>query len=158
MNMKMTVKSSIGKGLQEFTSNYQKRNPEIMAKVGVQLLNYTLNGSPRVSVVPPILDGILRSSGSVFVGGKLVGTSPMVGKGTPNTSLSESNPNVITVGFNTGYAARMENDNWTPGPVSQQSGDVGNKFLKQHIDGDMEALSKLYSILAQKELFSGGKE
>lgn len=120
--------------------------------LALQLLNWTINGSARVNVTPPIKDGILRGSGSAFVGGEFVGdTKKDYIAGTPNTSYGDTNPNDITVGFNTSYAAKLHETNWTPGPASEQAGDVGNKFLEKHIEADGQDLTKLYAAIFKKE-------
>lgn len=120
-------------------------------KVGIQLLNWTLEGSAHEKVVPPILDGILRGSGSVFVGSKMVGTSKDYPNGTPNRSYL-AHRDVITIGFNTAYAAKLHEKEWNPGPVSQQSGDTGNKYIEKHLIADGEDLVKLYADFFKKEV------
>lgn len=122
-------------------------------KVGLQLINWVVNGSSSESVVPPIKDGILRGSGSVFVGSKMVGdTKGMFGNGNPNNSYS-GKPDEITIGINTSYAAKLHEKQfsdtpqkgaWSPGPISRQSGDVGNKFVERHLKADGKNLTQLY--------------
>lgn len=120
-------------------------------KVGLQLLNWTLEGSSNESVVPPILDGILRGSGSVFVGSKVVGDSKSdYPQGTPNKSYT-AHRDVITIGFNTAYAAKLHEKEWQPGPVSLQSGDTGNKYIERHLKADGEDLVALYAEFFKKE-------
>lgn len=122
------------------------------AKVGLQLLNWTLNGSSRESVVPPIKDGILRGSGSVFVGSELVGDSKSgYPNGTPNASYT-GHKDIITIGFNTSYAEKMHETSWNPGPVSMQSGDTGNKFIEKHLRADGKDLLKLYATFFKQEM------
>lgn len=124
------------------------------AKVGLQLLNWTLEGSNNESVVPPIKDGILRGSGSVFVGSDLIGDSKtQYPEGTPNKSYS-GHKDIITIGFNTSYAERMHETEWTPGPVSEQSGDTGNKFIEKHLRADGRNLLKLYATFFKQEMGS----
>lgn len=155
--MKFIVKSTVAKGLEMYSKKQVEILPRALAVIGLQLLNNIVNGSPAVSVVPPIKEGVLRSSGSVFVGSKLVGTSPMLTQGTPNTQFTAPG-NTITVGFNTAYAARMHEDNWKPGPVSKQDGDTGNKFISKHLEGDWNELQQLYADILKKDLHSGGIE
>lgn len=120
-------------------------------KVALQLLNWSLEGSANESVVPPILDGILRGSGSVFVGSQLVGDSKdKYPEGTPNASYS-AHRDVITIGFNTAYAARMHETDWNPGPVSKQSGDTGKKFIERHLKADGKDLIELYATFFKQE-------
>lgn len=134
-------------------------------KVGLALLYFVVNGSPVEKVVPPIKFGILRGSGSVFVGSVCVGDTKMQaggGQGTPATSHSER-PGVITIGFNTAYAARLHETDWTPGgeiPSKQATNnpgilaDVGNKFVQKHIQADGKILLETYAKIMRKA-FSG---
>ena len=130
-----------------------------MAKTGIQLLNWILNGSARESVVPPIKDTVLRGSGSVFVGSEVIHTSRgLYSKGNPNTSHTD-NKDTITVGFDTAYAATQHErlkpaGTWKPGPRSQQAGNVGGKFVERHIIADGNDLIALYATFLKKE--SGG--
>jgi hypothetical protein len=132
--------------------------------VGLQLLNFAINGSENEKVVPPIREGILRGSGSAFVDGVLVGDTkgrggPGSERGDPNKSY-DGGPNESTVGFNTAYAARMHETTWTPGGVvpSPQAErnpamlkDVGNKFVEKHLVADRETLLGLYADVVKKE-------
>lgn len=115
---------------------------------GLQLINNIVNGSPKEPVVPPILTGRLRASGSVFVGSKLEDTTedrPVTeGSSTPATSHSDSD-NIVTVGFNTPYAARWHEEVFNPGPFSEQSGDVGNKYIEKHLRSDGPELMALFA-------------
>ena len=130
-------------------------------KIALQLLNWSINGSSNESVVPPILTGQLRGSGTVFVGNKHVGDAKnKYPDGTPAGSY-DGKPDTITIGFNTAYAARMHESNWTPGGqkpsrVAQNipglTGDVGNKFIQKHLQADGKALVQMYAILLKKEL------
>lgn len=124
-------------------------------KVGLQLLNWVVNGSPKEPVVPPIYWGVLRSSGSAFVGSEFVGGTnflPVISPGQVvlNKILREK-PNTITIGFNTAYATRMHETNWMPGERSLQSGDVGNKFVEKHLKSDKEDLMAFYAVIFKKE-------
>ena len=136
-------------------------------EVALSLLKFVLAGSSKEAVVPPIMFGVLRGSGSVFVGNKLIGDSKAFGRdGRPNTSYS-AKPNQITIGFNTAYAARMHEHLapygspdrivgkvLQPGPTSQQSGDTGGKYLERHLQADGETLVKLWAELFKK--YTGG--
>ncbi len=131
--------------------------------VAVHLLSYILKGSPKTSKVPPILKGILRGSGSVFVGGKMIQSSRVnYPSGTPNTSYT-ADKDTITIGFNTSYAGRLhempfseepKKGHWSPGIVSRDSGDVGNKFIEEHLKLDGKILMSLYAKILKK--LSGG--
>jgi hypothetical protein len=129
-----------------FTENDKKAR----IKTGLQLMNNAINGSPAESVVIPILEGTLRGSGSVFLGSTVVGFSPKVrGKGDPADQHREKE-GVVTVGFNTAYARRLHEYPFKPGPVSQQSGDVGHKYLTKHLIADKKELMMLYSDFIRK--------
>lgn len=141
-------------GIGRITSGADKK---AKTAIGLQLINFVINGSSNAGVVPPILHGVLRASASVFVGSEFVGGNNLwpvtEGAATPNTSYS-ANDNTVTVGFNTIYATRMHETDWLPGPVSEQSGDTGNKFVEKHLKSDGKVLIGLYSDILKKE--SGG--
>jgi hypothetical protein len=130
-------------------------------RMGLQLLNIVVNGSANESVVPPIMTGVLRGSGSVFTGSVFVGdTKANYPNGTPNASYSEGDPNDITVGLNTAYAARLHETQWTAGgkrPSAQSLrnpgmlGNVGNKFIEKHLKADGKDLVKFYAGQLKKE-------
>jgi len=128
--------------------------------VGLQLLNFVVNGSSQEKVVPPIMWGILRGSGSAFVDNKLVGdTKSSNPDGTPNTEYT-SPEGGVSIGFNTAYAARWHEKQFTPGGVvpSKQAqanpamlADVGNKYVEKHLKADREVLLGLYADIFKKE-------
>ena len=134
------------KGLTKYKKSTMKAHNLAGQKVGLQLLNYIVNGSPNEGVTPPILTGTLRGSASVFFENKLVQQGP-----NGASSISGNNKNTITVVFNTPYAARMHEERWNPGPISKQAGNVGNKFVSKHVDGDKVDLMKMYAKLIKKE-------
>lgn len=118
-----------------------------LTKTGLTAINFIVNGSPSEPVVPPILHGILRASGSVFVGSKFVGGNNLAPSPGSRSARSHSEKDgIITVGFNTAYATYLHETDWNPGPVSEQSGDVGNKFVEKHLSADKEVYMKTYSI------------
>lgn len=109
--------------------------------VGLALLNLSVNSPPA----PPIDMGILRGSGSVFTGNTLIGdTKGLYSNGKPNREY-QGKPNEITIGYNTAYAARMHETNWKPGTQSKAAGNVGNKWLKKHLEKDGKNLLALYA-------------
>lgn len=123
-------------------------------KVGLQFINWVVNGSSKEKVVPPVLWGILRASGSVHVGDEFVGGNNLYQskKGSlSNDSIISENPNTITIGFNTLYAAKLHETEWTPGEKSEQSGDVGNKYLEKHLKSDKEDAMEMYARIFKKE-------
>jgi len=138
-------------------------NFKALAAVGLQLLNFTLNGSSKEKVVPPIRWGVLRGSGSVFADGVFLGdTKANHPNGTPNQEYSDSaKPGDVVVGFNTAYAARWHERQFVPGGVrpSRQAVanpdmlvDVGNKFVEKHLRADGEVLLGLYADIFKKEM------
>lgn len=134
------IKDNLSKGLKKFVASNPKVQEEALIKAGLQLINWIVNGSPKESIVPPVLTGALRGSGSVFVGSKFISATPdESGKGTPNNSYSGA-PNTITVGFNTAYAAKLHEESFNPGPRSKQSGNVGNKYIRKHLQADRDLL------------------
>ncbi len=138
---------------------FNKIDPEAKEKgliaFGLQLLHNTVVGSPNEGVRAPIRKGRLRGSGSVFVGSKKVGDTTFLGKrGTPAQSHSEKNPNIVTAGFNTEYAALVHENlqpkgSWVPGGKDGKgaslSADVGGKFLERHLKADKDELMQLYT-------------
>jgi hypothetical protein len=160
-DIRLEVEDTLTKGVKKFikkTGSVGKSGTLLYKSwgaVGLQLLNFIANGSPNNSRVPPIAKGILRGSGSVFIGSELLGVLPKVsGKGTPNRELSEK-VGIVTVGYNTAYAARIH-ENLTPagsfklGLGSQQSGDVGGQFLTSHLESDGKLLMRIYGKLLKK--------
>lgn len=142
----MVWKSSLDEGLRNYNKKTMKSHKLAGKKVGLQLLNYIVNGSPNEGVTPPILTGTLRGSASVFFENELVQQGQ-----NGASSISGNNKDKITVVFNTPYAARMHEGRWNPGPISQQAGNVGNKFIVKHVDGDKVDLMKMYAKLIKKE-------
>ena len=120
-----------------------------LPKIGLQLINWIVNGSPNESVTPPILEGTLRGSGSVFVGNKYIGAIQKY-KGTPATS-GNFPKSAATVVFNTAYAAKLHDFPFNPGPVSRQAGNVGYKYIKKHLKADKNDLMKMYAEIIKKE-------
>lgn len=151
------IENSIGPGIARFKKKSKIVMENALAKGGLQLINWVVNGSPSETVVPPIRDGLLRGSGSVFVGSKFISATPRVmGKGDPAKSYS-GKKNTITIGFNTDYAAAIHENlrpagDWQPGPTSQKAGNVGGKFLEKHIFADKDLLFKFIAKLMEADL------
>lgn len=152
------------KGMKKFFKKIDMEDPngaDARAKkeTAVQVLNWSLNGSSKESAVPPILDGTLRGSGSVFVDDKFIAdTSGSYPKGSPNKAYNGKRGQ-LTIGYNVPYAAR-QHQNLPPlggyklGPVSVQSGDVKGGWLTLHLMNDAESAVKLYAMLRKK--YTGG--
>jgi hypothetical protein len=173
--MKGIVKDTLSSGLNDFfarsgiTGNMNKDQSTADFKarqaVGLQLLNWCLNGSSNESTVPPIMWGVLRGSGSVFVDGVFIGDSKAnYSNGKPNKTYTANKPGDITIGFNTAYAARLHETTWTPGGVHPSKqvqnnpdlvADVGNKWVEKHLKADGDNLVGLYADMWSK--FMGTK-
>jgi hypothetical protein len=148
----LKITSTIEPRMKVLKKKVEKIEREGMIAVGLQLINNIVNGSPAEPVVPPILTGLLRGSGSVFFESELVSTLPPVnGQGDPATSYTGES-NTVTVGFNTAYAKKLHEKPFNPGPVSQQSGNVGHKFVEKHLKKDGKELFKLYAAISKKRL------
>jgi hypothetical protein len=150
------LKNTIDDQYIKFLREDKKKRPMVLGKVGLQLINWVVNGSPRSSITPPVLTGALRGSGSVFIGDKFVGGTdfyPVTGDGVRTINRSHSGKeNEVTIGFNTAYAAKWHENPFTPGKFSQQSGDVGNKYVEVHLKADRLDLTKLFALLYSKEM------
>lgn len=140
-------------------------NFKALQAAGLSLLNFSLNGSSNEPVVPPIMWGVLRGSGSVFVDNILIGdTKSSYPDGTPNreyTATTGTNINSVTIGYNTAYAARLHETTWTPGgerPSPQAAknpgilADVGNKWVEKHVFTDANTLLGIYTDVFKKEM------
>jgi hypothetical protein len=148
--------------LKEGFSKYFKavEDATVRAKKEMALLglNWMVNGSPNNDMTPPILLGILRGSGSAFVGREKIGdTKSYNAQGTPNESHTDDD-NVITWGFNTAYAARVHEGLppapgafLKPGPGTRQAGDAGGKYVEWHIRDDGKDLMKLLAQIIKKD-------
>lgn len=119
-------------------------------QVALQFLNWCNQGSANDPTVPPIDTGNLRGSASVFVGAVLIQTTRgEYGIGTPALSYNGAY-NIITVVWDAAYAAKMHEDNWNPGEISTQSGNVGNKWAERHMAADGPDLMAMYAALLKK--------
>jgi hypothetical protein len=134
-----------------FTKLYEEQNQKALEKLGYVILSDVLTKNPR----PPILLSALWGSGSVFVGNKVVAFGKQVSgatEGTPNTDISEDDPNMITVGFNIIYAEKMHEKEWNWGPRSRQAGGVGMKWLEKKIIGNAPEYLVSYAIFLKSGL------
>lgn len=121
------------------------------ARVAMQMLTYMNVGSPAEPIKPPIRFGVLRGSGSVFVGNKLIGVGPAPAvkggaKEQPNPATSYAGkPDEITVVYNTSYAAKMHEWNGGWGPYTTQDGSAGAKWIEKHILADGPLLMRIFA-------------
>jgi hypothetical protein len=166
---KMVVVNTIKKQIPLCQIREKEINIMACKKVGVQLLNFCSQGSPNDPTMPPIESGYLRGSGSVFVGSELVGTSPKpYGKGDPLRSFSigqsKEGQTIISIIYNTEYAARLHETKWKPGGVIPSKAarnnpsiirNVGNKWIERHLKADAKDLMWLYGEMIKKEFLKG---
>ena len=66
MKAELKITSNIEQRLTVLHAMMPAINRKAMAAVGLQLINNIANGSKGNPIVPPILTGLLRGSGSVF--------------------------------------------------------------------------------------------
>lgn len=145
MKAKISIlKDTLKTGINIFKNKSQETIDGALANAGLALLNWIIKGSTKETRQPPIDTGLLWGSGSVFVNDKLIGISPPVnGQGTPNTDYSPmttKNKPIMTVGFNTSYAAAVHEKTYNLGKRSREQKDAGNKFLEKHLISDKELL------------------
>ncbi len=141
-----------------------KRFPEVSAKAferpAIQMLTWMNTGSPREGRTPPIKTGVLRGSGSAFVGGKLVKTTPSSGAaGTPARGSEAREKDTVHWVYNTDYAAQMHErgDGARWGKFTMQAKDAGNKWMEKHVIADRAAFAKFFALEFNKELNKLGK-
>jgi hypothetical protein len=98
-------------------------------KTGIWLLNAAVNDAP-------VETGLLRSSGSIFVNGAPFLQAPNISQEeTPRHPSSEQGPKsknetVVTVGFNTHYAAEMDTRRDIIHPKGGRAGYLTDNFAK----------------------------
>ena len=121
-----------------------------MYRAGAALLRDVVRDTPT----PPLDEGTLRGSHSVFVDGKLAQVAPdPSGTGTPATQAPQgaAKPNqvIATIGANTPYAARLHEH---PEYDFQEPGS-GGKWLETKLQGNRKQYFKLMADFIK----SGGK-
>ncbi len=138
--------------LLELNKISEKAFETAMARGAIQLLTWMNTGSAKEPKKPPIRKGILRGSGSTFVGSKFIGSTPTHGaKGTTPLKNYSGKPEVITVVYNTEYATRMHEWKGGWGEFTLQDGDAGNKWIESHLQHDKDDLMKMIGIEFAKE-------
>jgi len=137
--MNLTFKFDVGPMLQQLAAVEATREADLrfaLAQAAVQMMTWMNTGSPNEPLKPPIRFGTLRGSASVFVGSKLIGIAPSEGgEPTPATAYS-ANANIITVVYNTSYAAKMHEWKGGWGKYTRQDGSAGAKWIEKHIAAD----------------------
>ena len=157
-------KNTLTEGIKEFFTKIgmgktSGADINVKKKVGAQLLNYIIDGSPRESITPPLLYSALRDSASVFVGNILVKANGAEANRNYSDSIT-----TITVGFSAVYAARMHEHMvpatepdpklkiiFNPSERSKGAGG-GGKYVERHLNADGKALIKLYSDFLKEEI------
>jgi hypothetical protein len=145
--MSFIFKNDMTDKLKQFKTKFETDDLKIKKKCAVQLLTWANTGSPNEKTVPPIKEGFLRGSGSVFVGSEFVLSDSKYNNNFINKSNNDNNKNVITIGYNVPYAAKMHEHLGEWGEQSKKAGNVGNKFLEKHIKNDCKDVVKLYAEL-----------
>ena len=137
--MSMNFRFDMGPMLSKLEAVRKARDEDLryaMAQVAVQMMTWMNTGSPNEPLKPPIRFGTLRGSASAFVGSRLIGVAPNEGgEPTPATALS-ANANVITIVYNTEYAAKMHEWKGGWGKYTTQDGSAGAKWIERHIAAD----------------------
>lgn len=137
--MSMTFHFDVGPMLAKLEAVKKAREEDLryaMAQVAVQMMTWMNTGSPNEPLKPPIRFGTLRGSASAFVGSKLIGVAPSEGgEPTPATAYS-ANANIITIVYNTDYAAKMHEWKGGWGKYTTQDGSAGAKWIEKHIIAD----------------------
>jgi len=136
----------------------------VKSEVAHQFLTWCNNGSSNESTKPPIDTGNLRGSASIFVGPVCIqDTRGQEGVGTPATVGGESSMDVITIVYNTAYAARLHESEWIPGGAiptkavinnPAKVANVGNKWIEKHLKADAQNIFKLYAAFLKTEIES----
>ena len=149
MGASFTVKSTIDVSKMEG----HKLFPIAQEKAALSMMDWMSSGSMASQAAPPILSGVLASSGSVFYKKQNIGVSPDIsgGKGTPNKAFNSRN---ITWGFNTDYAKRLHEEKLNPGPYSMRNPNrhPGNQWVTTHLQKDKNNYTKLVAKFARKYL------
>lgn len=142
MGASLTIKSTID--VSKMASS--KLFPPAQKKAAIQMLDWMANGSAGSPLKPPIRTGVMASSGSAFVNGKLIGVTPNKAKeGTPTPNKDYSGKGVAW-GFNTDYAKEMhENKGLNPGPFSSRDPNMhpGNQWVSVHLKKDKDNYTAL---------------
>jgi hypothetical protein len=152
----MNVSNTIPNGIKLFMLKESQIHNHACTVVALQLLNNCANGSPGSPVKPPIWTGYLRGSGSVFVNGKFISATPGIAGSTPLRQLAiqaKGTETIISVVYNTDYAAWLHEEVWKPGAKSVKAGNVGNKWIERHLNADGAELMWLYGKILKKELY-----
>jgi hypothetical protein len=169
MSKKRKIINEIAQNFPKLMRQEVSASERACVAVGLQLINFCVNGSPNEPTQPPIDSGLLRGSGSVFVNGKFITATPQVnGEGDPLKSLNvslEAGRQKIDVVFNVPYAYWLhESSDWIPGGVKPSRAatnnpaittNVGNKWVEKHLYADGEDLLILYGSQMKKNFFRG---
>ena len=145
--IEFTYVNTIPQGLKDYRIKSGEVHKTAMKKIGIQLLTNIVTKAPT----PPIMTGLLRSSGSVFYENEFIGTTPQLVKGA-YVSAFNSGENTLAIIFNTAYAWKMHEDydNMNKGKTSQSAGNVGSKFIEKHLKDDSNEMMEFYAAQMRK--------
>ena len=131
--MSKDVMAEAMKGLDRAEKALWKELRKGAAIAGMQWIDDAVNKQPSV----PLKEGTLRGSGSVHVKGKYIGGIKGEKDGTPNLGNVPHPKVLLTVGFNTPYAARQHEGvsfNFTePGSGAKFLSSKKTMYEKQYI-------------------------
>lgn len=154
--------------LEEGLEQLSKETPEMFQKglrdAGVWFLTGASTGNDDTGnqARPPIRYGVLRGSGAVYIGGKLVSEykqqQPLEAD-APEGTVHVTNPNQIsapdnevTWSWNTSYAAAQHEGGFKPGPATEGDPNAGPKWLEKHLATDAGTFWKTIAVRTKYHL------
>jgi hypothetical protein len=155
MSAKSSFKFSFTRSEMTGLKMLQKKSPVAFRKAqevaALQMLTWMSDGSPVCTAKPPIDWGVLRGSGSAFLGNELVGVARNATiDSTPATSWSAAKDTTSWV-YNTYYASAMHEHEGNWGPKTSNDPGAGNKWIEKHLMADKEIYLKLICSVFKKE-------
>jgi len=151
--MSITFQNGMTAKLKELKTKFETTDLIIKKKCAVQLMTWTATEAPT----PPIDEGFLRGSGSVFVGQEFIISDTKYPNRFLNRNSDDSNKDNIILGYNSPYAAAQHENHepfgkkWQDGKTSAQAGNVSGKWLELHLRKDAGNIVKLYAEFMKKE-------
>lgn len=110
---------------------------KVLSRAAVQLLTWMNTGSPREQATPPIRWGVLRGSGSAYVGKKFIAeTSPA----NSLKAFAGATDMTISIVYATDYAAKMHEWKGGWGEATLRANGAGNKWIEKHLRADKDLL------------------
>jgi hypothetical protein len=151
INLKFDFSKSEMNGLKAL----RKKSPTAFRKAqeiaGLQMLTWMNDGSSVCPAKPPIDWGVLRGSGSVFVGKDLVGVALNAPSGSTPEKAWNAAISTTTWIYNTAYAARMHEHDGDWGAKTKADPGAGNKWIEKHLSADKENYLQLIAQVFKKE-------